>query len=354
MVKRYYELQHLLDCKCFWMLLYGMRSNGKSYAVKKKLIEDAMQGITFVYLRRWGDDIKGPGVEAYFDDMPFNELTDGQYVGIKAYQGYLYFYTIGEDDKPVRVGGAIGRYCALNLYERYKSQVFKNCGNIVYEEFLTDKVYLNNEPKLLMQFVSTVARDRDINVFMIGNTISRVCPYFDEWGLAKGIHNQKPGTINIYHLKGENGVVDIAVENCEAVTTSSKMFFGHASKQIIRGEWDVDDVPKLLKPYEFYSLLYEMTVIAGEFKYIMQLMSDDENGGLFVYVYPNTKERKTMRTISPDFNTSPWITNGLRHDIKAECCIADCIRNGKLCYSDNLTGTDFRKVMTTYDLRSVL
>ena len=179
MVKRYYELQHLLDCKCFWMLLYGMRSNGKSYAVKKKIIEDALQGITFVYLRRWGDDIKGPGVEAYFDDMPFNELTDGQYVGIKAYQGYLYFYTIGEDDKPVRVGGAIGRYCALNLYERYKSQVFKNCGNIVYEEFLTDKVYLNNEPKLLMQFVSTVARDRDINVFMIGNTISRVCPYFD-------------------------------------------------------------------------------------------------------------------------------------------------------------------------------
>lgn len=354
MVKRYYELQHLLDCKCYWMLLYGMRSNGKSYAVKKKIIEDALQGITFVYLRRWGDDIKGPGVEAYFDDMPFNDLTDGRYVGIKAYQGYLYFYTIGEDDKPVRIGGAIGRYCALNLYERYKSQVFKNCGNIVYEEFLTDKVYLNNEPKLLMQFVSTVARDRDINVFMIGNTISRVCPYFDEWGLAKGIHNQKPGTINIYHLKGENGVVDIAVENCEAVNTSSKMFFGHASKQIIRGEWDVDDVPKLLKPYEFYSLLYEMTVIVGEFKYIMQLMSDDENGGLFVYVYPNTKERKTMRTISPDFNTSPWITNGLRHDIKAECCIADCIRSGKLCYSDNLTGTDFRKVMTTYDLRSVL
>lgn len=354
MIKRYYELQHLLDCKCFWMLLYGMRSNGKSYSVKKKVIEDALQGITFVYLRRWSEDIKGPGVEAYFDDMPFNELTDGLYQGIKAYQGYLYFYTIGEDDKPKRVGGAIGRYCALNLYERYKSQVFKNCNNIIFEEFLTDKVYLNNEPKLLMQFVSTVARDRDINVFMIGNTISRVCPYFDEWGLAKGIHNQKPGTINIYHLKGENGVVDIAVENCEAINTSSKMFFGHASKQIIRGEWDVDDVPKLLKPYEFYTMLYELTVMAGEFKYIMQLLSDDENSGLFVYVYPNTKERKTVRILSPDFNTSPWITNGLRHDIKAECYMADCIRKGKLCYSDNLTGTDFRKVMTTYDLRSVL
>lgn len=354
MVKRYYDLQHLLDCKCYWMVLYGMRSNGKSYAVKKKILEDALNGITFVYLRRWDLDVKGPAVESYFDDMPFNEITGGKYQGVKAYQGYIYFYTIGEDDKPERVGAPIGRYCALNLYERYKSQVFKNCGNVVYEEFLTDKVYLNNEPKLLMQFVSTVARDRDINVFMIGNTISRVCPYFDEWGLAKGIHTQKPGTINIYHLKGENGVVDIAVENCETVITSSKMFFGNASKQIIRGEWDVDDMPKLLKPHEFYSLLYELTVTAGEFKYIMQLLSDDANGGLFVYVYPNTRDRKTVRILTPEFTTDPWTSNGLRHDIKAECVMADCIRKGKLCYSDNLTGTDFKKVINNYDLRNVL
>lgn len=357
MKKKYYDLKPLLDTGTSWKILYGMRSNGKSYSVKKHVIENALKGRNFVYLRRWSEDIKTASVEAYFDDMPFGELTDGKYQGIKAYQGYLYFYTIGEDDKPVRSGPAIGRYCALNMYERYKSQVFKDVDSIVYEEFLTDKFYLGTsetpEPKLLMQFVSTVARDRDINVFLIGNTISRVCPYFSYWGL-KGVMQQKPGTIDIYHLRGENGVVDIAVENCEIVATNSKMFFGLAAKQITSGEWDVDEVPKLLKPYEFYSMLYELTVVAGDFKYIMQLLSDDENGGLFVYVYPNTTERKTVRILTPEFHTDPFITNGFRNDIKAEVAMCNAIRAGKICYSDNLTGTDFRQVMNKYDFRSVI
>ncbi len=355
--KKYYDLQPLLDTKCNWMILYGMRSNGKSYAVKKHIIEDALNGKNFVYLRRWSEDIKAASVAAYFDDMPFNDLTGGRYTGIMAYQGYFYWYNPGEDDKPKREGPAIGRYCALNLYERYKSQVFKDVESIIYEEFLTDKIYLGTattpEPKLLMQFVSTVARDRNINIFMIGNTISRVCPYFTYWGL-KNVMQQKPGTIDIYHLRGENGVVDIAVENCEVVATSSKMFFGLAAKQIIQGEWDVDEVPKLLKPYDFYTMLYELTVIADDFKYILQLMADESNGGIFVYIYPSTQDRKTIRILTPEFNTDPFITNGLRHDIKAECVMAECFRAGKVCYSDNLTGTDFRQVMSKYDFRSVI
>lgn len=354
MKKKFYDLQPIMDTGCRWKILYGMRSNGKSYQVKKHIIEDALKGRNFVYLRRWSEDIKAASVAAYFDDMPFYDLTEGRYIGIMAYQGYFYFYNVGEDDKPKREGSAIGRYCALNMYERYKSQVFKDVDSIVYEEFLTDKYYLANEPKLLMQFVSTVARDRDIDVFMVGNTISRVCPYFDDWGLSKGIMNQKPGTIDIYHLRGENGIVDIALENCEVVETKSKMFFGLASKQITAGEWDVDEVPKLLKPYEFYTVLYELTVTAGEFKYIMQLLSDDENGGLFVYVYPSTGNRKTARILTPEFHTDPFITNGFRHDIKAEVYMSNCIRSGKICYSDNLTGTDFRQVMTKYDFRSVI
>ena len=354
----YYDIKPLIDTGASYLMLIGMRSNGKSYAVKKTIIEDALEGKNFVYLRRWSEDIKAASVEAYFDDMPFLEITGGKYTGISAYQGYLYFYNPGEDDKPVREGPAIGRYCALNLYERYKSQVFKDVENIVYEEFLTDKFYLGTterpEPKLFMQFVSTVARDRNIRVFMVGNTVSRLCPYFSEWGMLKDIMTMKPGTISKYNLRGENGVVKIAVENCEAIQTKSRMFFGTAAKQIVNGEWDVDEVPKLLKPYEYYDMLYEITVVADDFKYIMQLMFDNQTGGPFVYVYPNTKDRKTLRTLTPEFNTDPFITRGFRHDIKAECLIAECIRGGKICYSDNLTGTDFRQVMKKYDFRSVI
>lgn len=354
MKKRYYDLSNLLGCGCYWMILYGMRSNGKSYAVKKHALEQATKGVKFVYLRRWSEDIKAKEVDTYFDDMDVEQITDGKYNGVTAYQGFFYF-TYFEDDKEKR-GDLIGRYCSLNQAERYKSQVFKDYGIVIYEEFLTNKIYLgsndNPEPKQLMQFVSTVARDRNIYVFLIGNTISRVCPYFSEWGL-KGIMQQQPGTIDIYHLRGENGVVDIAVENCEVVETKSKMFFGNTSKQITSGEWEVNDCPKLLKPYAFYNMLYEIDIQYGEFKYIMQLLADGETGGTFVYIYPNTTGRKIRRVITNIFNVDPMISNGLNPRIKAECLISECFRSGKVCYSDNLTGTDFKQILGQYDLKGV-
>lgn len=354
MKKRYYDLSNLLGCGCFWMILYGMRSNGKSYAVKKHALEQAAKGIKFVYLRRWSEDIKAKEVDTYFDDMDVEQITDRKYNGVTAYQGFFYF-TYFEDDKEKR-GDLIGRYCSLNQAERYKSQVFKDYGIVIYEEFLTNKIYLgsndNPEPKQLMQFVSTVARDKNIYVFLIGNTISRVCPYFSEWGL-KGIMQQQPGTIDIYHLRGENGVVDIAVENCEVVETKSKMFFGNTAKQITSGEWEVNDCPKLLKPYAFYNMVYEIDIQYGEFKYIMQLLADGETGGVFVYIYPNTSRRKIRRVITNIFNVDPMITNGLNPRIKAECLISECFRTGKVCYSDNLTGTDFKQILSQYDLKGV-
>lgn len=358
MKKKYYDLKNLLDCKCYWMILYGMRSNGKSYAVKKHALERAFKHQEgFIYLRRWSEDIKEKEVNSYFDDAPVQDITGGEWEGVTAWRGFFYWVKEGEDGKDIKSSKPIGRYCSLNQSERYKSQVFNTVHRIIYEEFLTNKIYLgsaaNPEPRILQQFVSTVARDRNIEIFLIGNTISRVCPYFAEWGL-KGIMQQKPGTIDIYHLRGENGVVDIAVENCEVVETKSKMFFGLASKQITSGEWEVNDCPKLLKPYQYYQMLYEVNISYSEFNYIMQLLGDGETGGVFVYIYPNTKERKVPRKITNEFNVDPLISNGLNNKIKAEQIIADCFRKGKVCYSDNLTGTDFRQILDQYNLKGVI
>lgn len=358
-MRKYYNLKPLLDCKCNWMILYGMRSNGKSYAVKKHVLEQAYNtGELFVYLRRWSEDIKSKDVAAYFGDAPIKDITGGEWEDVTAWQGYFYWSRSGEDDKIVRSKKPIGRYCSLNQSERYKSQVFNNYTSIIYEEFLTNKIYLggsgiNSEPRMLMGFVSTVSRDRDINVFMIGNTISRVCPYFSEWGLH-GVMDLKPGNIQIYHLKGENGVVDIAVENCEVVESKSRMFFGAASKQIISGEWEVDDVPKLLKPYEYYELLYELKAVFSDFRFILQLLIDPANGGAFVYIYPDTKDRKILRVVTDVFSTDPFVSNGLQRRVKAECLIASCFSSGKVCYSDNLTGTDFKQVLKSYDFKGVI
>ena len=333
-----------------------MRSNGKSYQVKRYALKKAYEdGEGFVYLRRWSEDIKTRDVAAYFDDMPVSEITHGEWDSVSAWQGYFYFSTCGDDDKIKRSNKPIGRYCSLNQAERYKSQVF-NIERIIFEEFLTDKIFLGSslkpEPDLLQAFISTCARDKNIQVFMIGNTISRVCPYFTCWGLT-GVMRQKPGTIDIYHLRGENGVVDIAVENCEVVERDSKMFFGNPSKQIINGEWEVRECAKLTKPKEYYEQLYELLVKSDDFKYVCQLLYDPETGGSFIFIYPSTTARKIRRIITDKFNPDPFISNGLNMDIGAERLMASLFMKNKICYSDNLTGTDFAQVIQQYNLRGL-
>ena len=119
-MKKYYDLKPLLDTKCNWLILYGMRSNGKSYAVKKHIITQAYKkGEKFVYLRRWKEDIKTKDVQSYFEDMPVNEFTSAEWDGVMPYQGFFYFYKEdAETGKPIRSNKPIGRYCALNERER--------------------------------------------------------------------------------------------------------------------------------------------------------------------------------------------------------------------------------------------
>lgn len=88
-----------------------------------------------------------------------------------------------------------------------------------------------------MDIISTIARRDYVRVFLIGNTISRLCPYFEEWQLTH-IKSQKQGTIELYRQftnqydekTGEPIVVTIAVEYCENTGNQSKMFLVKSQK----------------------------------------------------------------------------------------------------------------------------
>ena len=325
------------------MMLLGQRANGKSYQVKKTVLEAAYHhDKLFIYLRRWERDIKQDYVTEYFSDMPIKEITNGVYEGVIAYQGYIYFYNLDDDNKIIK-GKTIGRYLALNLNERYKSQVFKGYDYLIYEEFITDRLYLDNEVKTLMQLVSTCFRDRKATVFLVGNTLSRVCPYFHEWCLT-GTLKQKPGTIEVYHYHVGEDVVDVAVEYCANTNKTNTMFFGQASKQIVSGEWDTEDLPHLPGDQEQYECVYKVCVKYQSFNFMMNLLID-EDGSKIVFVYPHTGKTKVDRIIQDEFSTDPMINNRLDPRHKPEAHMMDCFRFNKVCYSDNLTGTDFRHVI---------
>ena len=89
-------------------LIYGERSNGKSYQVKhkkgilnflqggvcyhsdyktKEVIKDTIKKETrFILLRRWREEISTDKVEAYFADVDIFNLTNGEYNSIVCYR----------------------------------------------------------------------------------------------------------------------------------------------------------------------------------------------------------------------------------------------------------------------------
>ena len=355
MKKKFYSLDNNLSVDANYRILLSERNVGKSYALKKYVLENVFNSDfekKFVYLRRYDKDIKQTLCDRYFADIPVDQITKKKYEGVMFFRGDFYFYTRDPKTyKPVK-GPHIGYALALTAAEHHKSLVFPKVEDIVYEEFITTSLYLPDEPTKLQELVSTVARERDVNVWLLGNKIDRVCPYFTEWELT-GTMSQKAGTIDTYkytHTKadGTKGETIVTVEQCSVAGSNSTMFFGSAAKSIMGGEWATKEKPHLPKPLEEYTQLYQCCLRDCGFEFMMNLLVDESDGGVFMYVYPKTtKWRYIARIITNDFSTNPLTTTTFNDRIRAEVKMRECIRNGKVCYSDNLTGTDFEKVLAS-------
>lgn len=349
--KKYWSNKKILAEKAQYNILLSQRSTGKSYATKTYILKNAYESSKmFIYLRRYSMDSKPSNVESYFGDIPIDTITNGEYDCIIGIAGKIYFGKYGDDLKPKK-GKLIGYYTALSAYEHYKSLTYPDVNDVVYEEFITDNGYLPNEVSKLMNFISTVFRDKTGSVWLIGNTISRYCPYFTEWGLNK-IAKQKPGTIDIYKYKskdieGNEITTNIAVEFCANPGSDSKMFFGTIGENV-KGTgqiWEIKEMPHM--PEGDYTMLYELLIRDSGFSFVVQLMVGD-NGGLFLYAYPFTGNRRIQRIIQKDFSPDPFISNKFLDKINAEVIMRKCLNENKICFSDNLCGCDFEQVMTNW------
>ena len=362
MKQKYYSIDNLISKKAIYNILLGERSNGKSYATKKLCFWEAYhekdfktgkpkKRYQFGYLRRWREEIKSRDIELYFADMPIEEITDGQFNGVYSYRNDIFLKK--EEDGKIVDKKLIGSAFALSMVTHYKSLAFPNIGNIIFEEFITSSGYLGAEVRNLNDLISTIARREYVRVFMIGNTISRLCPYFDEWQLSH-IKTQEQGTIEIYNQTtdqydehtGKPIVITIAVEYCANSGNTSKMFFGNKAKMITTGVWETDEQPHLPKKLNQYETKYQIFYEYGSNKFILNLLRDLETKEILLYVYPTVKEcpKKIKRIVTDKFNLSPTSTLYLTKVLKYDTIIMKLISDNKVCFSDNLTGTEFKQV----------
>lgn len=346
----YWNRKAIFETGADYMLVFGQNCAGKSYQGKLECIERTQKGEKFFFLRRWQSDINQNIATEYFDDMPISDLTEGQWDDIVARSG-SYFFTKTDDDGNKETSDVVGYYGDLNEWQRYKSRVFLNCTFILYEEYITDGVYLDDEPEKLFRLRTTIFRDKPGKVLMLGNSISRIVPYHTEWSL-NNIPKMKQGTIELYHMKDMDDdakEVLIAVEYGGHIKGTGSGFFGQTAKTIVSGEWDVKNYPRLPKDHIDYEKVYELQLEYQTFSFMLELLIDPEEGTKVLFVYPKTTDRKVERKITDKFSTDMFTTRYFR-DTRPEQYIQECLANELVCYSDNLTATDFLGVIAQMDL----
>ena len=362
-------------------LIWGERANGKSYQVKhkrgvlaylqgfinhisnyndkEKIIEESIKkGTRFILLRRWREEISTDKIEKYFSDVDIQKITDGKYNCVLMYKKTLYLGLYDFETGKASKHEIIGYVCALSTEQNYAGVSYLDVTNIIFEEFMSRNVYLANEPAKLMNFYSTVDRKRGTTrLWLVGNSISRVCPYLQDWGLQSIIDKQKQGenktlwisTCDIDPDTKKPIEVKLAIEYCKSTGARSYVIGNHAS-MLNTGSWQTDPQPHLSKSKKCYNILYRLVFYYKGFKFLAEYLSDKETTESlwFIFPYDGEIDNKTL-VISDIIKQSPlWQRNvydirGINEDIKD--LLYNTFRENQIFYSSDLAGTDFKQVI---------
>lgn len=99
--EEFYTLDHIKEYKCQYNLIFGKRSNGKTYSVLREGLKNYLKhGKQMGYIRRYREDFVGKRGQTLFaalvSDGTVIELSEGKWSGVK-YQSGQWFLT--RDDK---------------------------------------------------------------------------------------------------------------------------------------------------------------------------------------------------------------------------------------------------------------
>ena len=293
-------------------MIFGERSNGKTYALlRKSLINYFNDGSQMAYVRRWKEDITGRRAQRLYSGINENEevkkLSKGLFTGIHYWAGKFYLCNYNDAGKALYSDlDVIGFTFALSDGEHDKSTSFPSISTIIFDEFLTGRLYLNDEFVLFMNTVSTIVRKRDdVKIYMLGNTVSKFCPYFNEMGL-KHITKMEQGSIDVYRY-GDSKLT-VAVEYCDTVVTdkkSNKYFaFDNPKLQMITGgAWELDIYPHLPYKYKPHNVLFVYFIEFNSSVFQCEII--EVNSVYFTFIHIKTtdiKEPETDLIYSLDFN----------------------------------------------------
>lgn len=354
---KYYSLDRILKCGADYNIIFGERSNGKTYACLQYLLEQFVTtGKQAAYIRRWREDLRGKRAESLFANHVSNgyveTLTGGKWNTIKYVGGKWFLAFKDENDKITADQTPFCYGFCLSEQEHEKSSSYPNITTIVFDEFLTRRYYLPEEFMLFMNMLSTIIRQRnDVKVFMLGNTVNKFCPYFTEMGLNQ-ISVQEQGTIDLYSF-GEDGA-KVAVEYCATIQQekeSNKYFcFDNQKLQMITGgKWELAVYPHLPCKYKPNEVLFVFYIIFGESVLQGNIIQTGTN--LFCYIHAKTtpiRDADNSLIYSLEMNGKPnYCRKLLSTATQMQANVARFFATDKVFYQSNEIGEIVRNYLIT-------
>lgn len=346
----YYSLDAILQRQAQYNIIFGERSNGKTYAVLKYGVEKYIKtGKQMAILRRFIEDIRGKRGDVLFNALSANgeieRMTKGRYKFIKHINRRFYLaYHDDELNKDICDNVPLAYSFALNEMEHDKSTSYPDITTIMFDEFLTRQVYLKDEFVTFMNVISTIVRNRDdVTIFMLGNTVNKYCPYFEEMGL-RHIQQMKQGTIDLYEY-GENKLLRVAVEYCQSMSKSkpSNVYFGfdNPKLQMIKGGvWEMAMYPHCPVKYTPNQIILTYFIVFDN--NILQCEVVDTGKETFTFIHRKTTpiyDDDNDIIYSMDYSPKPNHVRRLsRPANKWQRKIAEYFALEKVFYQDNEVG----------------
>lgn len=292
---KYYSLNKINKKNATYNVIFGERSNGKTYASLKLALENYFKyGKQFAYIRRWSVDVQPKRLNNLFNaliqDGVLEKLSGGKFTGISFRTGRFYLTIQNDDGKTIfNDDDVIGYAFSLSENEHNKANSYPLVTTIIFDEFLTNKLYLPDEFVLFMNTISTIIRQRtDVKIYMLGNTVNKYCPYFKEMGLDN-ILQMKQGSIDVYTYGKSNLKVAVEYASNNKILKKNNYYFAFDNpklKMITSGAWELDIYPHVPVKYKPKDILFTYFIEFNDDVYQCEIINKGQE--IFTYIHEKT------------------------------------------------------------------
>lgn len=343
----YYDIGPLMSKNATYSLAIGKRGNGKTFSALKYALEQyAVDKSTSAYIRRWKDDVTGARASTIFSDLNSKGIVKSitGYDAVSYYNRIQYLSEIDEETGKVKRITPLMYMFSLSDMEHDKSTQYPTVKTIIFDEFIARNGYFPDEFIAFTNTLSTIIRDRDnCRVIMLGNTISKFCPYFQEMGLKK-VYSMQQNTIDVYQYGNTKLTVAVEYTGENEASNKSNFYFAFENpklEMITKGKWELPVFPHTLERITQENVLFSYFILFSEKVFQADIVNG--NNGLYTHIHEKTTpiqdEQNDLIYCLETKEGVNYYRNILKPDIEIRRKVASFFSSGKVFYSNNDVGS---------------